>query len=443
MFITKLSLDRRTFLRGAGAAVALPFLDAMVPALDAAPTAPTRLGFVYVPNGMWLPNFHPEGLGGSSYEMTPILKPLESLREHVVPVSGLSNMPVLANDQGGGVHTRNHAGWLSGVLPKRTEGANITSAKTADQYAADVLGADTSLRSLELTLESNYQVGNCEAGYSCAYLNSTSWRAPNAPLPHESDPRVVFQRLFGDGGSVSARLQQMQKDRSILDSVMESVNALKKRLGASDINLMGDYLDALREVEGRIQRAERANDSTPLPAVEQPSGVPEEYDEHAKLLIDLLHLAYQGDVTRVSCLQIGRELSGRAYPWIGVPEAHHGVSHHQRDPHNIAQKTKIDAYNMTLFVRLLEKLRDTKEGDGSILDHSLFLYGAGMGDGDKHTPLDLPVVLAGGAHGQLKGGRHVRYPENTPFMNLCVTMLAKVGVTVDKLGDSTGLLPGL
>jgi Protein of unknown function (DUF1552) len=443
MIITKRSLDRRTFLRGTGIAVALPFLDAMVPALDAAPTAPTRLGFVYVPNGMFLPNFHPEGASGSSYQMTPILKPLEPLRDRIVVVSGLSNMPVLANDQGGGVHTRNHAGWLSGVLPKRTEGANITSAKTADQYAADVLGAETSLRSLELTLESNYQVGNCEAGYSCAYLNSTSWRAPNAPLPHESDPRVVFQRLFGDGGSLTARLQQMQKDRSILDSVIESVQALRRRLGAGDQAVMGDYLDSVRDVEQRIQRAERANETTPLPAIEQPSGMPEEYDEHARLLLDLLHLAYQGDVTRVSCLQIGRELSNRTYPWIGVPEAHHGVSHHQRDAHNIAQKTKIDAYNMSLFVRLLEKLRDTPEGDGSVLDHSLFLYGAGMGDGDKHTPLDLPVVLAGGAHGQMKGGRHVRYPENTPFMNLCLTILAKVGVSVDRLGDSTGLLSDL
>jgi hypothetical protein len=443
MIITKRSLDRRTFLRGTGIAVALPFLDAMVPALDAAPTAPTRLGFVYVPNGMFLPNFHPEGAGGSSYQMTPILKPLEPLRDRIVVVSGLSNMPVLANDQGGGVHTRNHAGWLSGVLPKRTEGANITSAKTADQYAADVLGAETSLRSLELTLESNYQVGNCEAGYSCAYLNSTSWRAPNAPLPHESDPRVVFQRLFGDGGSLTARLQQMQKDRSILDSVIESVQALRRRLGAGDQAVMGDYLDSVRDVEQRIQRAERANETTPLPAIEEPSGMPEEYDEHARLLLDLLHLAYQGDVTRVSCLQIGRELSNRTYPWIGVPEAHHGVSHHQRDPHNIAQKTKIDAYNMSLFVRLLEKLRDTPEGDGSVLDHALFLYGAGMGDGDKHTPLELPVVLAGGAHGQMKGGRHVRYPENTPFMNLCLTILAKVGVSVDRLGDSTGLLTDL
>jgi hypothetical protein len=392
---------------------------------------------------MYLPNFHPVGNGGTAFELTPVLTPLASVREHVVVLSGLSNMPVLANDQGGGVHTRNHAGWLSGVLPKRTEGANITSAKTTDQYAADKLGADTPLRSLELTLESNYQVGNCEAGYSCAYLNSTSWRAPNAPLPHEGDPRVVFQRLFGDGGSVASRLEEMKKDRSILDSVMESVAEVRRRLGASDRTAMADYLDSVREVEQRIGRAERANATTPLPTVEQPSGIPDEYDEHAKLLMDLLLLGYQGDITRVSCLQIGRELSGRTYPWIGVPEAHHGVSHHQRDPHNIQQKTKIDAYNMSLFTRVIEKMRDTTDGDGTLLDHSLLVYGAGMGDGDRHTPLELPVVLAGHAGGQLKTGRHIRYPENTPFMNLCVTVLAKVDVTVDKLGDSTGLLTDL
>jgi hypothetical protein len=444
MIITKMSLPRRTFLRGVGVTIALPWLDAMVPALSAAPsTAPQRLGFLYVPNGMFLPNFHPAGGGGTTFELTPILQPLAPVREHVVVVSGLSNMPVLANDQGGGVHTRNHAGWLSGTLPKRTEGANITSAKTVDQYAADKLGADTPLRSLELTLESNFQVGNCEAGYSCAYLNSTSWRSPNQPLPHEADPRVVFERLFGDGGSVAARIVEMRKDRSILDSVMQSVASLKKRLGIDDRAVMGDYLDSVREVEQRIQRAEHANAGSPLPTVEQPSGIPEEYDDHAKLLMDLQLLAYQGDITRVSCLQIGRELSNRTYPWIGVPEAHHGVSHHQRDPHNIQQKTRIDAYNMSLFARLLEKMRDTPDGEGSLLDHTLFLYGAGMGDGDKHTPLDLPVVLAGGACGELKGGRHVMYPENTPFMNLCLSLLAKVGVTVERLGDSTGPLSNL
>jgi hypothetical protein len=444
MFITKMSLNRRTFIRGMGTAIALPFLDAMVPALVAqAAAAPRRLGFVYVPNGMYLPNFHPAGEGGTAFELTPVLKPLEPVRQHTVVVSGLSNMPVLANDQGGGVHTRNHAGWLSGTLPKRTEGANITSAKTVDQYAADKLGADTALRSLELTLESNFQVGNCEAGYSCAYLNSTSWRAPNQPLPHESDPRVVFHRLFGDGGTPAARLQQMRKDRSILDAVMESAARIEKRLGLGDRRVMGEYLDSVRDVERRIQRAEQTSATSPLPTEAQPAGVPDEYDAHAKLLMDLLVLAYRGDVTRVSCLQMGRELSGRTYPEIGVPEAHHGVSHHQRDPHNIQQKTKIDIYNMSLFARLLEKMRDTPEGEGSLLDHTLLLYGAGMGDGDRHTPLDLPVVLAGGAHGRLAGGRHVKYPMNTPFMNLCVALLEKVDVSVDRIGDSTGPLAGI
>jgi hypothetical protein len=443
MIITRMSLDRRTFVRGIGAAISLPFLDAMVPALSAATAPPQRLGFFYVPNGMYLPNFHPAGAGGTSFELTPVLEPLRQFREEIVVLSGLSNGRVFANDEGGGVHTRAHCGWLTGTRPKRTEGGDITSAKTVDQYAADKLGADTSLRSLELTLESNFQVGSCESGYSCAYMNSTSWRTPTSPLPHESDPRVVFQRLFGDGGSVAARMDQMRKDRSILDSAMASVAALKKRLGIADQQVMSDYLESVRDVEQRIQRAERTSAESPLPTVVQPMGIPDEYDAHARLLLDLLVVAFQGDVTRVSCMQFGREQSNRTYPELGVTEAHHSVSHHQQDPHNIQQKTRIDVYNMSLFARFLGKLKETREGDGSLLDHSIFLYGAGMGDPDRHTPIDLPAVLAGGGGGRLKGGRHLRYPLNTPFMNLALSLLDKVDVPLDALADSTGRLTDL
>jgi hypothetical protein len=446
MFITKMALPRRTFLRGIGAALALPILDSMVPAMTAASTTAAgipRVGFFYVPNGMYLPNFHPAGEGGSGFQFTPVLKPLEPFREYVNVVSGLSNLGVISTNEGGGVHTRAHAGWLNGVLPKRTEGADITAGKTIDQYAADKLGADTPLRSLELTTESSFMVGNCENGYSCAYLNSTSWRTANTPLPHERDPRVVFQRLFGDGGSVTARLQQMRKDRSILDSITESFTRLEKRLGVGDRRTVAEYLDSVRDVERRIQKAEQNNANAPLPTVVQPAGVPEEYDEHAKLLLDLLLLGYQADITRVSCMQIARESSTRTYPFIGVPEPHHPVSHHQNDPHNIQQKTRIDAYHISLFGRLIEKMKQTPDGDGSLLDHSILVYGAGMGDGDHHTPIDMPVVLAGRGCGQLEGGRHMKYALNTPFMNLGVTLLDKLGLNVDKIADSTGRLASL
>ena len=447
MIVTKKALPRRTVLRGIGATVALPFLDAMAPALTAtARTAANpipRLGFVYAPNGMFLPNFHPAGGGGRDFEMSPILKPLEPYRDQLVVVSGLSNRGLVSTNEGGGVHTRAHGGGLSGVLPKRTEGADIEAGKTIDQYAADTLGADTSLRSLELTTESNFTVGNCENGYSCTYQNSTSWRTATTPLPHERDPRVVFQRLFGDGGSMEARLAQMQTDRSILDSVTESIARLERRLGLRDRSSVEEYLDAVREIERRIQRAEQGNAATPLPAVEQPGGVPEEYDEHVLLLFDMLVLAYQADVTRVSCTQMARELSGRTYPKIGVPEAHHSVSHHQLDPHNIEQYTKINTHQMSLFAQMVEKMHNTPDGDGTLLDHTILLYGTGMGDGDHHTPYNLPVTLVGGGNGQLVGGRHLQYELDTPFMNLGVSLLDKVGAHVDRVSDSTGRLADL
>lgn len=446
-FITKKALPRRTVLRGMGSLVALPLLGAMVPALTATgrtAAAPiSRLGFFYAPNGMFLPNFHPTGNGGRDYKITRILGPLKDYREQMIVVSGLSNNGLVSPNEGGGVHTRAHGGWLSGVLPKRTEGADIEAGKTVDQFAADVLGKDTSLRSLELTTESNFTVGNCENGYSCTYQNSTSWRSPTTPLYHERDPRVVFQRLFGDGGSVEARLAQMQTDRSILDSVTDSINQLERKLGPSDRVMMEEYLDAVREIERRIQRTVQNKASGPLPTAQQPAGVPDAYEEHVDTLFEMLVLAYQADITRVSCFQMARELSGRTYPHIGVPEGHHTVSHHQLNPHNIEQYTKINIHQVSLFSKLIDRMHNTPDGDGSLLDHSIMMYGTGMGDGDHHTPYDLPVILVGGGSGQMKGGRHIKYAMHTPFMNLGLTLLDKVGVQVDSISDSTGLLTNL
>ena len=446
-FITKKALPRRTVLRGMGSLVALPLLGAMIPALTATgrtAAAPiSRLGFFYAPNGMFLPNFHPAGNGGRDYKITRILTPLKDYREQMTVVSGLSNNGLVSPNEGGGVHTRAHGGWLSGVLPKRTEGADIEAGKTVDQFAADVLGKNTSLRSLELTTDSNFTVGNCENGYSCTYQNSTSWRSPTAPLYHERDPRVVFQRLFGDGGSVEARLAQMQTDRSILDSVTDSINQLERKLGPSDRVVMEEYLNAVREVERRIQRTVQNDASGPLPTAQQPVGVPNTYEEHVDTLFEMLVLAYQADITRVSCFQMARELSGRTYPNIGVPEGHHTVSHHQLNPHNIEQYTKINIHQVSLFSMLIDRMHNTPDGDGTLLDHSIMMYGTGMGDGDHHTPYDLPVILVGGGSGQMKGGRHIRYPMHTPFMNLGLTLLDKVGVEVDSISDSTGLLTNL
>jgi hypothetical protein len=313
MFITKKALARRTFLRGSGAIIALPLLDSMIPALTAAPNPVSRLAFFDVPNGVYPPNFHPTATG-ANFEFTPVLKPLEPFRENLTVLGGLSNLGVISPHEGGGVHTRAHAGWLNGVLAKRTEGADIRAAKTIDQYAADKLGAETPLRSLELTTESSYLVGNCEHGYSCSYVNSTSWRTPTTPLPPERDPRIIFERLFGDGGSSAVRLARMKKDRSLLDSVGEEVQRIDRRLGVSDRQMVGDYLDAIRQIELRIQKSEKASASSPMPQTTKPEGVPEEFDEHIRLLADLLHLAFQSEITRVSSFQFSRETSGRAYP---------------------------------------------------------------------------------------------------------------------------------
>jgi Protein of unknown function (DUF1552) len=445
MIITKMALPRRTFLRGMGAALALPMLDAMVPALAAQaakPKAVPRLGFYYVPNGTYLPNFHPVGVG-ANFELTPVLKPLESLRNNIVVLSGLANKGAENLSEGGGVHTRVGAAWLSGIRPKKTEGADIEAGTSIDQMAAAVIGQDTPLNSLQMALDYDFVVGSCENGYSCVYQRTFSWKTPTTPMPMESNPRAVFERMFGEGGTAAERFARMRQDRSILDLAVEDMARLRRRLGGDDRSTVDEYLTAIRDVEQRIQRAERQTQTSAIPAVEQPVGIPDQFDDHARLMLDLNLLAFQADVTRVVAFQFSRELSGRPYPWVGVPDGHHSVSHHQLDPEKIMKATKINAYHVSLFGYLLEKMKNTRDGDGTLLDNSIMMYGAGMGDSDHHTPVNIPTILAGGGRGELKGGRHLVYPENTPMTNLGLTILDKIGLHKDSIADSTGRLADL
>ncbi len=444
MIIKKLALPRRTFLRGMGATLALPLLDAMVPVASAlAQTAakPTkRLGFIYIPNGANMAKWTPAG-EGTALELSPTLSPLESLRDQVVIPTGLDQRQAEAWGDGNGEHSRASGAWLNGVHPKRTEGADVRAGTTADQLAAAELGKDTLLPSLELALENSFVVGNCDNGYSCVYTNTISWRTPTTPLPMEHNPRVVFERLFGEGGTEEQRVARLQQDRSILDAVREDMARLARTLGPGDRGRVTQYLDAVREIERRIQQAEARTDAALPEVLERPVGIPETFDEHARLMFDLQALAFQADITRVFTFLIGREQTAQSYPEIGVPDPHHAMSHHQMRPERLASYAKINTYHVELFASFLDKLRSTPDGDGSVLDHSLILYGAGISDGDQHSHVDLPLILAGGGGGRLKGGRHLRYENDTPMTNLLVTMLDKAGVRVDEFGDSTGRLP--
>ena len=451
MFVTKRAIPRRTFLRGTGVMAALPLLDAMVPALTAVSRTPAtpaiRLGFWNTANGVFGPDFKPNGEGtnllpGRGLELSRILSPMESLRDHMVVATGLSNVAAESKQVGSGVHARAASAFLSGMPAKRTEGGDIELGKTLDQFAADVLGKETQLTSLELALESSL-AGNCDQGYSCVYVNTFSWRSPTLPLPMENNPRVVFERMFGDGGTVEQRLDQLEKDRSVLDSMTAELRRLQRALGSSDRNTVSGYLDAIRDVEQRIQKAEASSASTPLPETAQPAGIPESFPDHAKLMVDLMFLAYQSDVTRVITFQTSREQGGRQFPFIGVPEAHHQTSHHQGDLHLIDANTKINGYFMQLFADLCEKMRATPDGDGSLLDHSMLLWGTALGSGDIHSPHDMPIVVAGSGGGQIKGGRLLQYKIDTPFMNFGLSMLDRAGVHRDSVGDSTGHITDL
>ena len=438
-YITKRTLPRRAFLRAAGATVALPMLDAMLPAFgaDAAPWTP-RLGFIYVGNGIVHKTFKPTS-EGAGFELSPVLAPLSSLRKQLTVLSGLDHKQAENFGDGTGDHPRSSAAWLTGVhaWDRTRPGVEVKLATTADQLAADALGEATPVRSLELAVDTATQSA-CDAG-DCFYVNTVSWRNEMTPNLTENHPRLVFERLFGDGGSSAERLARVRKTSSILDSVREEARRLASSVGAGDRTKLDEYLDSVREVEQRIQSAESSGrHDVALP--DRPTGIPSSFEEHTKLMLDLVLLAFKTDTTRIFSLILAREVSNRSYPQIGVPDQHHPVSHHRNDPVLIEKKTKIDAYHVSFLGYLAEKMQATPEGDGTLLDQSLLMYGGGMGDGNLHRHNDLPCVLLGNLGGKIKAGQHVAYPGGTPMTNLLVTLLDKVGARVGSLGDSTGKL---
>jgi hypothetical protein len=444
MIVTRKHLARRSFLRGLGATIGLPFLDAMTPAFagTAGAKPAVRMAFVYVPNGIIMDRWTPAA-EGPGFEFSPALKALEPFREKTLVLSGLAQVQGRALGDGAGDHARAGATWLTGAHPKKSE-YDIHAGISADQIAAKEFGRATQLASLELGLESPSLAGDCDSGYSCAYTNTIAWRDPTTPLPVEINPRAVFERLFGDGDTTdpAVRLASLKEQGSILDYIRDDVGRLSPGLGARDKGKLEQYLEAIRDIERRIQKAEEQNASVKVPVVERPAGIPEEFEDHAKLMMDLLTIAFQADMTRVVTFMMAREGSTRSYRTIGVTEGHHPLTHHAGDQEKIEKVAKINALHVQTFSYLLGKLQSTQDGEGSLLDHSMVVYGSSISDGNAHTHHDLPIVLAGGA-GQIRGGRHVTYPKETPMNNLLISLLGKAGVPAEKLGDSTGQLPEL
>ena len=441
MIVTKKAISRRTVLRGIGTTVALPLLDAMVPALTAAANTPAkavrRLGVVYHPNGVIYQNWLPKG-AGREFELSPVLAPLEPFRDQLIVVTGLQSHQAEALGDGGGDHSRASGTYLTGAHVRKSDSV-VENGMSMDQIAAKAFERETQLSSLQLTMDDNSLVGSCDVGYSCAYSSTLSWLTPTLPLMAENNPRVVFERLFGSSESTDARVRasRLRQDRSILDSVTARVKELQRKLGATDTTKVNDYLESLRDVERRIQKAEEQNAREAV-GVDQPAGVPDGFEPHVRLLYDLQLLAYQSDLTRVITFMYGREQGGRPYPQIGIPEPHHSLTHHQNDPVKMEKCTTIQKYHVRLFADYLEKLRATQDGDGSLLDHVILLYGSGLSNSDRHTHGPLPTLLLGGGAGAIRGGRHLVYPDNTPLTNLQLTLLDKLGVPAEKLGDSTG-----
>ena len=449
MIVTRKSLDRRFFLRGFGTALALPFLDAMTPAFAAASKSagapPMRMAFLYVPNGIIMKDWTPKA-EGRGYEFTKTLKPLEPFREKMLVLSGLDHYTGNSLGDGAGDHARAGSTWLTGVHPKKTEGADIRSGISVDQVAAKEFGKLTVLPSLELGLDDNRMVGGCDSGYSCAYSNTISWSSPTTPLPLESNPRALFERLFGDGETTdpAVRALQSRQDRSILDFVRADTARLSGTLGTGDRRKLTEYLDSIREIEQRIQKVEKhEQNAITLPTIERPAGIPPTFEEHADLMFDLMTIAFRADLTRVISMMIGREGGNRTYRSIGVPDAHHGLSHHFNDDAKIARLQKIDQHHVEVASRFLAKLEAAKESNGSLLDNSCVVYGSSLSDGNRHEHVDLPAFVAGGAAGKIHGGRHIRYKKGTPMTNLFLSMLDMAGVKPEKIGDSTGKIEHL
>ena len=433
----KKAISRRAMLKGIGAAVSLPFLDAMVPAFGAV-TAPRRFGVIYFPNGAIMQQFTPK-TAGVGFEFTPILTPLEPFKDSLLVVTGLTRSHPGSQV---GDHAVSAAGFLTGVWPKRTEAEDVLANTTIDQIVANQIGQDTPLPSLELATEDfTGYVGGCSPGFSCAYMNTISWRTPTTPLPMETNPRAAFEKIFGEVSDPKDRIQRIQTQRSLLDSISEEAASLQKGLGTRDKARLTDYLDNIREIERRIQQTERRG-LDKAATTTAPLGVPDSFDDHVHLMFDLLAAAWQTDATRVFTFMMSRELSQRTYPQIGVTEQHHSVSHHQNNPDKMAKMVRVNTYYISFFAKFLEKLRATPDGDGSLLDHSLLVYGAGMGDSNSHASDPLPMVMVGGGAG--KGQRHIKLAARTPVGSLWSSVANRFGAPpMEHFGDAEGMIDGL
>jgi hypothetical protein len=436
------TMSRRTALRGLGATIALPFFDSLLPRAAAMAARPMRLVFIYAPNGKHMPDWTPEVEGTGLQKLPPTLKPLEKVWEHVVVHSGLAQRTADPGTDGPGDHARAMATFLTGVRPHKTSGSDVRVGPSVDQAAAAVLGKDTRLPSLEVGCEAGKPAGTCDNGYSCAYQTNLSWRTATVPMPKEIDPRLVFERLFGDrtGPDADVAVAKRERDRqSVLDFVAEDSQQLRRSLGGSDRQKLDEYLTAVREVETRIRSAQPATDIGQT-KLTRPSGVPENYQEHARLLAELIALAFQADLTRVATFVLGNDGSNRSYREVGVAEGHHDISHHGGDPVKFKKLSTVNRFHVSQLAYLLERMKAIPNGDSSLLDRCLVVYGSGISDGDRHNHDDLPVLVAGGG---LRGGCHVRHRANTPLCNLYLALLDRVGVKADRFGDSNGRLPSL